>query len=102
MHSIKQFCDKIDLIKYNALLALLGLSLLTIAVVLIGLILVQLGGTTTTAMCVESGVSDPYLIVVSALLVHLQVQKLCTNQIMMYTTQYLLALKYEWFRFKLY
>ena len=43
-------------------------------------------------MC-ESGVTDLCWLLCE--LVHLQEQKLCTNQIMMYTTQYLLTLKYS-------
>ena len=44
-------------------LALLGLSLLTnCSSINRSHVGAGLGGTTTTAMCVESGVSDPYLI----------------------------------------
>ena len=51
-----------------------------------------LGSTTTTAGCVSVGVSDPYALLFVPWLEHLQVQKLCTIQIMMYTMQYLLTI----------
>ena len=48
-----------------------------------------LGSTTTTAGCVSVGVSDPYAVATCAVVGHLQVQKLCTIQIMMYTMPFL-------------